>query len=181
MAREEPRMARLQDELLVAARFEHREVVVVDDAMPRDAVDERRVGKFEEDLVTRSKLVDVRERREVRRAMPRDVDELLLAGHERLQVAPRPAAQVGHLGAVDHDHVDPEPRDLDSRNRVAVVAGQPVPPGFSLDVRDDRLVYRRFPNFVGAGVHAANCSSSFDASCRCSYAVYAVVNGSFQK
>jgi phosphoribosylamine-glycine ligase len=53
-------MARLEDELLVPVRVEHGEVVVVDDAMARHAIDERGVRKLEEDLVAGTKLVDVK-------------------------------------------------------------------------------------------------------------------------
>ena len=65
------------------------------------------------------------------------------------------------------------PSSLASRNRLASRRTSSRAAGFGL------------PGWATTGVRSgsqlSNCSSSFDSSRRCSYAVYAVVNGSFQR
>ena len=66
----------------MVVRPEHRQIVRDDDPVPGDRVDERAVRHRERDVIAFAQGVDVRERREVRRAVAGDVDELALAGHE---------------------------------------------------------------------------------------------------
>ena len=104
-------MAGLEDELLAIVRLENREIVVVDDAMARHAVLDRAVRELDRDRVAGLELIDVRERRAVRRSVPGDVDELALSRHERLAVPARPAPQVAGVRPVDDDDAEPEPRN----------------------------------------------------------------------
>src|SRR5439155_22355280 len=79
---EEARVAGLELEDLVTRRAEDREVVGPHDPVPRDAVDEAGVRNLDRHGVALSERVDVREGREIGRAVPGDVDKTVLAGHE---------------------------------------------------------------------------------------------------
>src|SRR6187401_2088267 len=98
-------------------RLEDGDVVVVDDALPRDSILDRGVRKLERDRVAGLQLVDVAERRAIRRPVPGDVDELVLARHVRLEVAAGTPAKVADARAVDDDEVQVESLDSDARDR----------------------------------------------------------------
>jgi len=139
LAREEARMACLEHELLVVLRVEDGQIVVVHDSMAGDAVVDRRIRELDRDRVARPELVDVAERCTVRRPVAGDVDELVLAGHEGLQVTPRASPEVGHARPV-HDHrVEPESRDAQPGDRVAVTAGEAIATGLAPHVVLPRL------------------------------------------
>ena len=118
MRREEARVAGLERELLVALRLEHGGLRRLDDPVAGDRVLERRVRELHEDAVALAQLVDPGERRAVGRPVPRDVDELSLARHPRLQVAARAALERVGVGAVDDHLVQAEPRDPQPGDRV---------------------------------------------------------------
>src|SRR6059058_2827032 len=103
----------------MSRRPEDREIGRLDDPAPAHAVHECRVRHFEGDAIAIAELVDVREGRQVCRAVPRDVHEPVLAGHERPEVAAGPLLQGLMVGPVDDDHVDAHARDADPPDRLA--------------------------------------------------------------
>ena len=86
---EKPRMASLQDNDLALAGAQHRQIVGIDDSRCRYAIGEDSVGKLQNDLVARSQSIDVGEWCPECRAMPRDIDEPVLAGKTRPLISPR--------------------------------------------------------------------------------------------
>ena len=88
-------------------------------AMPDGAVEERRVRHLDANRVAAADRVDVRERREVRRPVARDVDEPVLAGHEGAEIAARPLFEGLMVGAVDEDHVHAHPWNANAADRLA--------------------------------------------------------------
>lgn len=176
---EEPGVARLQHELLVAGRFEHREVVVVDDAMTRGDVLEGRV-RLERTPVARSKLVDLAGRRSCgdRRCRPassrtacwaRDADRGLVSG--------RPSSCRSRRSRRG------EGAGVELRDGVSVVARETVSPGLSAHVRRSPAGTSGLRRLVGfdVGCHRPKHRSRLLSSRRCSYPVQAVVKGSFQR
>src|SRR4029453_7806336 len=87
-------------------------------------------------------LVDLPERRSVRRAVPRDVDQLALARHVRLEVPPGTAAKIRDAGAVHADGVEVDPRDLQLGDRVSLVALEAESACLTANVLDPRLWLR---------------------------------------
>src|SRR5439155_1474074 len=134
-------------EPLELRRAENGEVAGGDDPVLRRAVDERRVRQLDLDRVSGPDRVDVRERREVRRPVSGDVDEAVLAGHERAQVAARALRQRVVVGAVDENHVesdavDPDPADgRPALHRLA--KGRRLPPDRAALRREVRPQRRR--------------------------------------
>ena len=106
---EEAWVAGLELDDLVPWRAQHRQIRRRDDPVARDGIDERAVGHIDRDPVTAAHPVDVRERREVRRPVARDVDEPVLPRHEGPQVASRPFLQGVVVGAVHEHHVQTHP------------------------------------------------------------------------
>ena len=94
-------------------------------------------------IVTRSPLlqpVDVRERREIRRAVARDVDEPVLPGHERALLASRAFLERLVVGAVDEHQVQAHARHAYPPDRLTAGRARAV----ALRVaRDDRSLGRR--------------------------------------
>src|SRR6266498_3936367 len=101
--------------------------------MSRDAVGERAVGHLDRDRVPLAQVVDVREGRQVGRAMTGDVDESVLAGYEASEVAAGPLLERVVVGAVDEDHVEAEARDPDPADRVALPNVLSVQPRLTCD------------------------------------------------
>ena len=73
-------MTRLQAQDLGARVLEHRHRVVGDHVVACRAVGEDAVRELEADVVARANVVDPGERREVGRAMSRDVDQVPFTG-----------------------------------------------------------------------------------------------------
>lgn len=79
LVREKPRVTGLQAKDLPSGGTEDGKIVGGNDAMAADDVSERPVWRRKGDPVSRAKAVDLREGREIRGAMPGDVNELVLA------------------------------------------------------------------------------------------------------
>ena len=77
--REEARVTRLEAQDLAPGSSKTESWSERDDVVAAHAIGERRVGHRERDVVARLDVVDVRERREVRRAVAGDVDQVSLA------------------------------------------------------------------------------------------------------
>src|SRR5919201_416032 len=148
---EEARVASLELDDLAARGAEHREIGRLDDAVVRDGVDELPVRDLDRDPVAGPHRVDVRERRQVGRAVSGDVKEPVLTGHERAQVAARPLLQRLVIGAIDEDHVHAHARHADAADRLparriepvaACLAGDVAPLGGERGRRDGRVLER---------------------------------------
>jgi hypothetical protein len=140
--REEARVAGLKDQLLVVVRLQHGEVVGVDDAVAGDLVVEGRVRQLEGDGIAGAEAVDVGERRQVRRPVAGDVDELTLARYVGVHLAARPLCQVVVRGAVDDDRLEAEAGDDHPADRLALLQRQPVGGRIGGDARLLRLLGR---------------------------------------
>src|SRR5215217_3783812 len=113
------------------ARGEHEPVVShaardprrcwLDDLLALHFVDEAAVRHLDDDLVAALELVELVERRAVRRAMARDRDGPVDAGERRLRIVARPFAQRTAVRSLDHHLVDAYLRDADAADRVAHV------------------------------------------------------------
>ena len=126
-------MARLERDLLPPGRFEPLDVVRGDDGPAGDAVDEHAVGHGKRDLVALAQPVDFRQWSPVRRAVAGDVDELALAGHVRLRIAPGALRQRRAVGALDDDGLETEARHGEASHGVPSLELLPVALGGAPD------------------------------------------------
>jgi hypothetical protein len=122
----------------VLRRAQDRQVGRRHDAMSGCSIDERRVWHLDADHVAPADRVDVREGREVRRPVSRDVDEPVLAWHEAAKVTARPLFQRLVVGAVHDHHPQSDAADRDAADRLAARCLEAEASG----VRGDRAAFR---------------------------------------
>ena len=107
-------------------RGDHLVVVRRHDLLAGDDVDEAAGRRGDDDVVTRLQLLDAVERLAVGRAVTGDRRVAELSGHGRLRIVTWPLLQIGLLHPGNHDLVDPDPRDLQAGDGIALLEGGDV-------------------------------------------------------